>query len=441
MGTRFKAGMGDRGAAARSGTSELPTRPSSIVWPYQTSAGCGSEDPRNAYPFDPREYLYEAYAERRRLSTALRLYYAVRPLVPRWLQLALRRAFVPVQRSRSFPAWPIEPLLVDAQYEHLRSGWRLAEERVPFVNFWPNGKRFSFVLTHDVESEAGMAAIPRLLEIEQKYGFTSSWNFCAEQYSIPDGLFADLRRAGCEIGLHGIRHDGSLFASRASFESNLPKVHRYLSDWQADGFRSPATHRKAGWMPDLGCAYDSSFPDTDPFEPMAGGCCSIFPFFIDGMVELPITLVQDHTLFEILGSQSIDNWTSKSEWIIRHHGLINLLVHPDYMLGAQRLALYDEFLLFLSKQQGGWHAIPAEVARWWKTRSALDPEAVAGLEPTQDDSRMRPTLAYAHEDSGQVVFDVQKRGGGGFATSVPPSESSLRKGGSDDAPAGSLRDQ
>ena len=65
-------------------------------------------------------------------------------------------------------------------------------------------------------------------------------------------------------------------------------------------------HRNADWMPELGCLYDSSFPDTYPFEPQAGGCCSIFPFFLGDLVELPITLVQDHTMWEILRHDAMD---------------------------------------------------------------------------------------------------------------------------------------
>jgi hypothetical protein len=318
---------------------------------------------------------------------------------------------VPLQRTSKFPAWPVEPVLVEGHYEHLRERLaQAAESQIPFVNFWPDGKRFCAVLTHDVETEQGIEAIPRLLEIEQRYGFTSSWNFCAEQYPIPPGVFDTLRTAGCEVGLHGILHDGKLFASRSSFESNLPKIHRYLSDWQVDGFRSPATHRRAEWMPELGCAYDTSFPDTDPFEPVPGGCCSIFPFFIDGVVELPITLVQDHTCFEILGDRSISAWVLKSEWIIRHHGLINLIVHPDYMLTAERLALYEGFLRFLKEQQGGWHALPREVAQWWKTRSTVDVEAIASGagEAGEDVLAPRPTLAFAIEEAGKIAFDVRR---------------------------------
>ncbi len=186
----------------------------------------------------------------------------------------------------------------------------------------------------------------------------------------PAGLFEHVRAGGCEIGLHGIKHDGRLFESRARFEAELPAIHRYLAEWDAVGFRSPATHRDAEWMPELGSLYDSSFPDTDPFEPQPGGCCSILPFFLGEMVELPITLVQDHTLWEILRQETIELWTGKSDWIIANGGLINLITHPDYLDTPARLRMYEEFLEYLAAQQDGWFALPREVAAWWRSRAA-----------------------------------------------------------------------
>ena len=50
-------------------------------------------------------------------------------------------------------------------------------------------------------------------------------------------------------------------------------------------------------MPRLGFEYDSSYTDTDPYEPQPGGCCSYLPYFNESLVELPITLPQDHTVF------------------------------------------------------------------------------------------------------------------------------------------------
>jgi peptidoglycan/xylan/chitin deacetylase (PgdA/CDA1 family) len=239
------------------------------------------------------------------------------------------------------------------------------------IGFWPEGRRFTSILTHDVESRAGVRNVRRVLEVERRHGFVSSWNFVAEWYEIEPGLFDHIRAMGGEIGLHAIKHDCKLFSSRASFEADLPAIHRYLEEWGAVGFRSPATHRNADWMPELGCLYDSSFPDTDPFEPQAGGCCSIFPFMLDELVELPITLVQDHTLFEILRADSIDHWTAKADWIVENHGLVNLITHPDYLDTPRRLRMYEEFLEYLAAQEDGWHALPREVATWWRTREGL----------------------------------------------------------------------
>jgi peptidoglycan/xylan/chitin deacetylase (PgdA/CDA1 family) len=326
--------------------------------------------------FDPDHFLLERYALREGDQSALmRGYYMVKPLLPRRLQIAMRRRHAARRAKREFPAWPIEPLLVDHQRHRFRR--RLEETgatRVPFVGYWPEGRQFASIVSHDVESPEGIANIPRVLEVERKHGIVSCWNFCGEWYEIPDGTFETVRAAGCEIGLHGILHDGKLFRDRANFEANLSKIHHYLEHWDAAGFRSPATHRNPDWMPELGCLYDGSFPDTDPFEPQAGGCCSIFPYFIEDLVELPITLIQDHTLWEILGDESIDRWIEKSEWIAANHGLVQLLVHPDYLLRDDRLALYDSFLEWLSaltRRNNGWHALPREVAEWWRQRAPL----------------------------------------------------------------------
>jgi peptidoglycan/xylan/chitin deacetylase (PgdA/CDA1 family) len=371
------------------------------------------DDPAAA-DFDPEHYLLERYAGREEgQSAAMRAYYAVKPLLPRRLQLAMRRRHAARRAQRDFPAWPIESLLVDHRREAFRR--ELAESgaaRIPFVGYWPDGHRFASIVSHDVEGPEGIANIPRVLEIERKHGIVSCWNFCAEWYEIPDGTFETVRAAGCEVGLHGILHDGKLFRDRASFEANLPKIHRYLELWDVAGFRSPATHRNADWMPELGCLYDGSFPDTDPFEPQAGGCCSILPFFIGDLVELPITLVQDHTLWEILDDESIDRWIEKSEWIAANHGLVQLLVHPDYLLSDERLALYDSFLEWLSAlncRAGGWHALPREVAEWWRQRAALACSTGEGSEVriAGGPGAERATVGWAVEDGdGEIVLEL-----------------------------------
>jgi peptidoglycan/xylan/chitin deacetylase (PgdA/CDA1 family) len=349
-----------------------------------------AHDPESA------RYLHERYSGSGGRSALLNAYYRLKPLLPRRAQLALRRAYAPRQAARPFPAWPFERVLLDRRDELIRE--RLRESgrgRLPVVGFWPGGRSFASIISHDVEGPAGIENIPRLLEIERRHGLVSSWNFCGEWYPIPDGVFEAIEDAGCEVGLHGVLHDGRLFEDRATFEANLPKIHRYLREWGASGFRSPATHRHTDWMPELGCLYDTSFPDSDPFEPQPGGCCSIFPFFIGDLVELPITLVQDHTLFEILRERSVRRWIEKSDWIIENHGLVNLLVHPDYLLTQERLDLYDEFLGYLASRPGGWHALPRDVARWWKERASLDPDNAGDA-----------GVAWAYEQDGRIGFDL-----------------------------------
>ncbi len=200
------------------------------------------------------------------------------------------------------------------------------------------------------------------------------------------------------MGLHAVKHDGRLFESRASFEAELPAIHRYLAEWDAVGFRSPATHRNADWMPELGALYDSSFPDTDPFEPQAGGCCSILPYFLGDLVELPITLVQDHTLWEILRHTSIELWTRKSDWIIANGGLINLITHPDYLDTPARLRMYEEFLEYLAGQQDGWCALPRDVAAWWIARADLRCVGDAVGARIEGDGAERASLAWARRE-------------------------------------------
>lgn len=358
---------------------------------------------------DDRNYLEERYrGESQGRSRAQTAYYAVKPLLPRRLQIAMRRLYAKRQAQQEFPRWPIEPLLVERERAELRAALdRRGSERLPTIAPWPEGKRFAAVLTHDVEGPSGVANVRKIIEIERRHGFVSSWNFVAEWYPIEDGLFDHVRGAGCEIGLHAVKHDCKLFESRANFEAELPAIHRYLDDWDAVGFRSPATHRNADWMPELGALYDSSFPDTDPFEPQAGGCCSILPYFLGDLVELPITLVQDHTLWEILRRDTTDLWTEKSDWIVANGGLINLITHPDYLDTPARLRMYEEFLAYLAAQRDGWFALPKDVAAWWRTR--------AGLRCIEEDDRTwiegngaeRATLAWAQRDGDGVTLDFE----------------------------------
>lgn len=363
---------------------------------------------------DPDYYLRERYlGDAPRRSRAVAAYYALKPLLPPRLRIAARRLYARRQAGQTFPRWPIEPILVEHQRDQLLRQVRARDGApLPVAYFWPDGARAAVILTHDVEGPAGIERIPEVRALERRYGFTSAWYFVADDYPIPADVFDQLRSEGCEVGLHGIHHDGKLFLNRDAFESNLPAIHRYLAAWDAVGFRSPATHRNAEWMPELGCLYDSSFSDSAPFEPQPGGCCSIHPYFLDELVELPMTLIMDHTLWEILQDTSSAQWVRKTEWLLANHGLVNLLVHPDYVTTPQRARCYEEFLSFLAAQRDIWNALPREVAAWWRARASLDISSHEDQLIEVDGRPLRAAVGEMREVGGELVVERCTGSGG-----------------------------
>jgi hypothetical protein len=296
----------------------------------------------------------------------------MRPALPRAVQLRLRRAVVPVQARASFPAWPVDDSLHDFYAWLAAVVVELAQQPVPFIDLWPDGRSCALVLTHDVETEAGYRDLDVLRGPERELGYRSSWNFVPHRYEVSDATVRALHDEDCEVGIHGLRHDGRDLGSRRLLARRLPAMREYARRWGADGFRSPATQRAWDLMPRLGFGYDSSYSDTDPYEPQPGGCCSCLPFFNAGMVELPITMPQDHTIYCILGNTDPDIWPHKAKLLRERHAMILVLTHPDYARDGQLADGYRDLLELFRGDDAAWHALPAEVAAWWRERAASE---------------------------------------------------------------------
>jgi hypothetical protein len=334
-------------------------------------------------PFDLdeayRNYVSEDWrlgAEPKSLSSwKLRAYYAAKPLIPRRLQLAGRRVYTKRISLPEFPAWPLDEsvdrlvrfyafcLLLAADAETLKFRW-----------FWPGDHRAAAILTHDVESAEGLRLALELADLEEERGLRSSFNVVAASYPIDEGVLRELRGRGFEIGLHGLRHDHSLFTTHGAFQRQLPAVHEAARAFEAVGFRSPATHRVHEWLGELPVSYDCSVPHSDPYEPTPGGCCTLWPYFIGDVLEMPYTLPQDHTLFTVLGRQSAADWLAQVEAIERRHGLIECLSHPDpgYLGDRDKRAIYAELLDALGERPQLWKPLPRDLAAWWRQRDAGD---------------------------------------------------------------------
>lgn len=310
-------------------------------------------------------YLFENYLSKNDQALLNRFFYHIKPVIPRFIQIYLRQQYARnFQSKTSFPNWPIETILIDLIREHFNN-----ESFIEQIQIWPNNYKFAFCITHDVETQVGFDQIYRFIELEKKYGFRSSWNLIPEKrYQIDLAYVKEIQKDGFEIGVHGLNHDGKLFQSYEIFQSRLPKINEYLLRWGAKGFRSPATHRNWQWMQQLNIIYDSSYPDTDIYEPQPGGCCSIWPFMMGKFVELPYTLPMDSTLFLILKHKDISTWKQKVSFLRNYKGLALINIHPDYMYKSPYFHFYEEFLDFMSEQKSMWHSLPKEIASHVKNR-------------------------------------------------------------------------
>jgi len=304
----------------------------------------------------------------------LRLYYSLKTMLPRPFQIRLRQMAARRKRRHVADVWPILESAGQAP-----EGWK----------GWPEGKRFALVLTHDVETRRGLDRCRMLMDVEERKGFRSAFNFVPQRYDLTHAMREEMAQRGFEIAIHGLRHDLSLFRSEKEFKRQAVQINDYLDQWGARGFRCPYMIRNLNWIRDhLSIEYDSSTFDTDPFEPRPEGVNTIFPFMINstgngrpGYVEMPCTLPQDLCLFVLLGESGIEVWKRKLDWIAARGGMALIDTHPDYMsCGAAVLSdeyparLYEEFLEYARSRYGGqyWHALPRAVATFCRS----NPESV-----------------------------------------------------------------
>jgi len=298
----------------------------------------------------------------------MEMYYLVKPILPWRLRMSLRRRRAERRRREFADVWPMDA----------RSA--VAPPRWPG---WPDGKKFAFVLTHDVEGQKGYDRVPNLMELTQKYGFRASFNFVpVGEYQVTPAMLEMLDHNGFEAGVHGLTHDGKLYNSPKKFAAIAARIRDVMHRWGAVGFRSPLMQHRLGWMHELGSEYDSSTFDVDPFEPEPDGMRTLFPFWVQspghqGFVELPYTLVQDFNLFKVLGEQTIDIWKKKLDWIVQQGGMALINTHPDYMCmegspgrDEYPVARYEEFLRYVrdNYRDQCWHALPREVARYYTAK-------------------------------------------------------------------------
>ena len=378
-------------------------------------------------PFDISEVVdnlrYERYHYHRPgarqngpMSLTNSVYYLVRPVLPVAVRKHLQKVRLRGWEQIPFPRWPID-VSVD---EVMQSSMALMLQhqgltRIPFVWFWPEGAPSCGIMTHDVEGPEGRDFCDQLMDMNDAAGIRASFQIIPEKrYDVPDAFLARLRARGFEINVHDLNHDGRLFQSEERFRRRAQRINEYGRKFGSRGFRSGAMYREQQWFDALDFAYDMSVPNVAHLEPQRGGCCTLMPYFIGKIVELPLTAIQDYSLFHIIGDYSIELWKQQIDLIRARHGLISFIVHPDYVKQKRARSVYLQLLDHLrriSAEGKVWMAMPGDVERWWRSRGEMRLLRTGDSWSIEGADSQRARVAYATLRDGHLVYELDAASG------------------------------
>lgn len=311
--------------------------------------------------------IYEKYVDiKRPLYTRLPFNYQRLPAAIRYYGQRLLRTDGACDRS--FPAWPFEGSL-----ERLRkaSKGRLPAASCAFSKAlsWPGSKRSVVVLTHDIESDTNWTWVRRIAEVEMDLGFRSCWNVVPRLYRIDHDTLKWLKENGFEIGLHGYNHDNKLvFLAEAAIRRRIESAGPFMREYNIRGFRSPSWLRNAklfGVLKDY-FLYDMSALDVDRISPGGvGGSCSLFPYSVNGLVEVPTTIPYEYPLQRGVAADGLnDFWKGKISMIKEIGGAIAVITHPDPYYGGSDVLVdaYRKLLESFAADSGLARMLPREAA-------------------------------------------------------------------------------
>lgn len=314
--------------------------------------------------------LYEKYVDLRRpLYTYIPFNYQ---RIPGMIRYHSQKLFKKTKPDKSvFPTWPFEELL--EKLRKIALDKYVLDDCYPFKRLsWPEDKQYALILTHDIEGAGNWKWVRIIAEIEKEYGFRSSWNVTYGFYKIDYATLDWLIENGFEIGLHGYNHDNKLsFLSEDRIRWRIESSYPLIKQYNITGFRSPSWLRSETLFKVLQdyFIYDCSVLDVDYISPGGiGGCCSIFPYNIGKLVELPTTLPYELPIqFGVAQSNLNSFWSQKIQWIKKNKGAIVVNTHPDpYYGGSQPMVnMYKSFLEKFKEGKDVICMLPSSVAEYY----------------------------------------------------------------------------
>jgi hypothetical protein len=317
-----------------------------------------------------------------------------------------------MKRARAeFPQWPVD-VTVEAFLDRLMAASMQAKgvDRLPFIWFWPDRAPSCTMLTHDVETETGLDFCVELMNINDSFGVKSAFQLVPEdRYPVTAARVQEIWDRGFEVNVHDLNHDGNLYANLEQFRKRAERINQYIVEFKAEGFRAGVLYRNLDWYKYFRFSYDMSVPNAGHLDPQRGGCCTVLPFFYGDILELPVTSVQDYSLFHVMNDYSTSLWQEQFELIRRRFGLFSPIVHPDYVIEQKARATYLDLLRFLSdKRDRGetWVERPGLIARWWKQRQQMRLAPGPGGWKIEGEGADRASVAYLVRDGSQIRYEL-----------------------------------
>lgn len=401
----------------RSRGTVLSARPDAKL--HDATGEVAVENAKLLLPFNLQEVVDNLRLERYKNGEATngplfrlckKLYYHLRPFTNQMVRKQVQKFHARNWKKRSFPQWPIDTTVENVFETVLQMSMKASgQEQVPFVWFWPNGASSCLAMTHDVETRAGRDFCPTLMDLDEAFGIRAAFGIVPEErYEVPSGLLESMRSRGFEVVVQDLNHDGRLFDDKEEFLRRAKRINRYGREFGARGFRAAVLYRKPEWYDALDFAFDMSFPNVAPLDPQPGGCCTVLPFFIGDMLELPVTTVQDYTLFHVLNERSIELWKSQIDLVLRKNGLLSFIVHPDYVVQPETLSVYKHLLRHLQGLRDKtpiWCALPSEINAWWRARNKMSVVKDGASWRIVGQGSERAALAYAKSVDGKIVYE------------------------------------
>jgi hypothetical protein len=304
--------------------------------------------------------LHRAFIDRAPLTSRLPFSYQG---VPSLVRMAYANVMGRIQKRResrwaAFPRWPLD---LSADF--------VADLTAPAT--LPSSDKCPVLLTHDLDSSEGLRNVVRYFAgIEESFG-ARSVNFVVPcGWQIDHGLLDELRRRGHLLGIHGYDHSGRTpFAAPELRRTRVLAARPLVERYQMSGYRAPALLRTRGLLGDLASVYrfDSSIPTAGGLFPAPNnGCASARPFWLDSILEIPLSMPRDGSL-RFLGHsprEIVRLWIECARTIARSRGVVVLLTHCEARFSGNpaMLSAYRQILEFLAGDAAFRFGAPGELA-------------------------------------------------------------------------------